>query len=160
MKPSITNPIHEFFCSLGCTQLSGSVPDYWHQGVHLAFLYVDEYTSDLESISFPPQALVIVIGTRAIPSEDLLKFDDLSHETVRITDLGAFIANRAFGEEHIDWRETVEELQSAEGKHEHAEMVMADAQDAFDSAQQKLEFAQEAWACSRQPQRFRPVVIA
>lgn len=159
MKASITPAIHEFFCSLGCLQLSDSVPHYWHSGTHLALLYADEYTGELESISFAPHALVIVMGNQVTAAEDILRFHNLAHESIRITDLAAFIANRAFGEEHIEWRETVEALQTAEGAHEEAEMTLGDAQTEFDAAKQKLEFAQDDWTYSLKPRRFRPVVI-
>lgn len=159
MKASITPAIHEFFCSLGCTQLSDSVPDYMHSGTHLALLYTDEYTSELESISFPSQFLVIVMGSKVTAAEDVLRFHALEHESIRITDLPAFIANRAFGEEHIEWREKVEALQIAEGAYEQAEMISGDAQSAFEAAKQKLEFAHDDWTYSLKPRRFRPVAI-
>jgi hypothetical protein len=160
MKASITPAIHEFFGSLGCSQLSNSVPDYWHSGIHIALLYADEYTSELESISFPPHAMVIVMGTQVTAAEDILLFHNLAHESIRITDLAAFIANRAFGEEHIEWRETVNALQTAEGTHEEAEITLGDAQTEFDDAKQQLEFAQDAWSYNLKPRRFRPVVIS
>jgi hypothetical protein len=161
MQKYVTPAIDQLFRSIGCKPSESYMCDYTHHQLLINFRYSNGITDDmLHPPYFGDYELVFVIGQDLYDFERQTFDDHHHHEIISTKDLPLFIANRAFSDEHEDFRKAINNLIDA---HRNEQEILQEQEIPAGAIALPSAEVFSAWEVYQhhlpRPRRFMPVVV-